>query len=154
MRDPMQAPRAIPRPGLPTRVLCVDDSRDMTEVMRMVIDADPMMECVGCLGAADDLVSEVRRLSLSRALPPLVVLLDATMPGKSPLKAMSEIAAELPEVRTIIYSGHDDPVFIDGAKDAGAWGCISKRDDPDTILRAVREVAAGNVWWPRSPHGD
>ncbi len=155
----MDARPATPDLTLPTRVLCVDDSSDMTEAMRMVIDAEPMMECVGCLACADDLVEQVRRLRPATTtpphapLPPLVVLLDATMPGKSPLKAMSEMAAEFPEVRTIIYSGHDDAAFVDRAMNAGARGCVSKKDDPETIVRAVRAVAAGKGWWPRARHG-
>ena len=37
--------------------------------------------------------------------------LDATMPGRSPLAVMSEMAAEFPAIRTIIYTGHDDAAF-------------------------------------------
>jgi DNA-binding NarL/FixJ family response regulator len=129
--------------ALPTRVLCVDDNHDMTAVMRMVIDAEPGMQCVGCLGSADKLRDEVRRLHAPpQGHAPLVILLDATMPGKSPFLAMTEVAAEFPDARTIIYSGHDDPAFIERALEAGAWDCISKRDDPEAIVRAVKEVVA------------
>lgn len=145
----MEAPLITPRTALPTRVLCVDDSPDITAVMRMVIETEPTMQCVGCLASADHLIEKVRALSP----PPNVVLLDATMPGKSPLAVMSEMAAEFPEIKTIIYSGHHDQAFIDRAKDAGAWGFLSKSDEPETILRAVREVAAGNVWWAAPPKG-
>jgi DNA-binding NarL/FixJ family response regulator len=138
-----------PRPPLhhrhATRVLCVDDSRDTAAVLRMLIDAESSMQCVGCLTTAGDLLEEVRRLSP----PPDVVILDATMPGKDPLASMSELAAQFPKIRTIIYSGYDDPELIDRALSAGAWGCISKREDPDTIMRAVRDAAAGNPWRPR-----
>jgi DNA-binding NarL/FixJ family response regulator len=101
------------------------------------------MQCVGCLASADHLVEEVRRLTAAPDTS-LVILLDATMPGKSPFAAMIEVAAEFPSVRTIIYSGYDDPAFIERALEAGAWDCISKRDDPEAIVRAVREVVAGN----------
>ena len=61
---------------------------------------------------------------------------------------MSELAAAFPQARTIIYNGHDDRGFIDRTIDAGAWGCVSKRDDPATVTRTVREVAAGRVFLP------
>ncbi len=127
------------------RVLCVDDSRDITEVLKMVIDAEPDMECVGCLASADNLIAEARRMSTtpSNSSPtPLVMILDASMPGKNPLQAMRELAAALPWVRTIIYSGHDDKAFTDLAFAAGARGCVSKCEDPIAITQAVREVAA------------
>jgi DNA-binding NarL/FixJ family response regulator len=131
-------------PTLPTRVLCVDDNPDITAVMKLVIQTDEALECVGCLGSADQLMEKVRNMDP----PPHVVLLDATMPGKSPLVVMKEMSAGSPDVKTIIYSGHEDEAFLDRIRDAGAWGFVSKNDEADAILKAVHEVAAGNVWWP------
>jgi len=132
----------------PTLVLCVDDNRDVTAVARLMIESDPTMRCVGCLDSADQLEEEVRRLG---ADTPLIVLLDATMPGKDPLEVMGRLASAFPRTRTILFSGYDDQSFIDRAVDAGAWGCLSKHDEPSALLRAVREVAAGNFWVsPRS----
>ncbi len=75
------------------------------------------------------------------------------MPGKNPLEALRELDAALPRIRTIILSGHDDVAFIDRVFAAGAWGYVSKGDEPDTVLQAVREVAKGNVWRPQRPQG-
>lgn len=130
---------------VPTRVLCVDDNPDIRDVMKMVIETDPTLRCVGCMASADQLIEKIRRMNP----PPDVVLLDATMPGKDPLTVMMAMAAACPTVRTIVYTGHDDAVFVDKVRDAGAWGYVSKNEDPDTILKAVHEVAAGRVWWPR-----
>jgi DNA-binding NarL/FixJ family response regulator len=135
---------ATPPPAAPTRVLCVDDNPDVTEVLRLVIDTDPRIQCVGSLASADQLAKTIRGMSPR----PDVVLLDATMPGKSPLAMTSQMAAEFPAVRIIIYSGHNDADFIARAKAAGAWGYVSKNEEPDVILHAVLEVAAGNAWWP------
>ncbi len=135
---------ATPSITSPTRVLCVDDNPDIIAVLRMIIDTDPTMRCVGGLESADRLIERVRRLGR----PPDVVLLDATMRGASPLTVMAAMAAEFPAIRTIFYTGNADPDFIDRAINAGAWGWVSKSEEPDTILRAVREVAGGNTWWP------
>lgn len=53
-----------------------------------------------------------------------------------------------PQVKTIIYSGLNDRAFNARAKDAGAWGCVSKGTDPSKVLQAVREVVAGKVVFP------
>ena len=142
---PMKATPHNPGAPVPTRVLCADDNPDMTAVLRLMIDAEPGMECVTCLTSADRLLDEVRRSTP----PPDVIILDATMPGKNAFEAMGEVMAEFPAVKTIVLSGHDDEAFLARAEAAGAWGCVSKREDPETILRAVREVAAGTAWWPR-----
>lgn len=128
-----------------TRVLCVDDNRDITDVMRIVIDTDPTLRCVGSLASAECLIDELRRMSAA----PDVVLLDATMPGKCPFSVMREMSEAMPAIRTIVYSGHGDPAFIERARNAGAWGFVCKADEPETILLAVRAVAMGQAWWPR-----
>jgi DNA-binding NarL/FixJ family response regulator len=131
-------------PGVGKFMLCVDDLPDVAGAMRLIIESDPSMECVGCLGSANDLVAEVQ----GRSPMPDVVVLDGTMPGRDPMQAMKELAAACPSTRTIIYSGHDDPDFVDRARDFGAWGCISKDAEPRELVRAVRDVAAGRPVWP------
>ncbi len=128
----------------PTRVLCVDDRPDVAAAMRLIIQSDLSMTCVGCLSSADNLLTEVR----GRDPRPDVVVLDATMPGRDPMDAMRELAAECPSTRTIIYSGHGDQEFIDRAMEAGAWGCVSKDAEPSALLQAVRDVAEGRGVWP------
>jgi len=136
------------RTALPVRVLCVDDNLDTTAVMRMLIDAEPQMHCVGCLSSADGLIDQVRRVRLAPPVPlpehaaNLVILLDASMPGVNPMLAMAEIAREFPEVKTVIYSATHDPGFVRAALGAGAWACISKDSPPAHILRVVRVAAA------------
>ncbi len=128
----------------PTRVLCVDDSTDMTLMMQMLIDAESTMKCAGCLDSADTLIKTVG------AMKPTVdvVVLDATMPGEDPLVEMNKLCTRFPEVKTIVFSGHDDDEFVARVKALGGWGCVSKRDEPEVIVRAIREVAAGNQWFP------
>jgi DNA-binding NarL/FixJ family response regulator len=133
--------------GNPTRVLLVDDNPDITDVLCHVVGTEPAMECVGCLQSVDHLLEEVRRLR------PDVLVLDARMPGKDPLKAMLECTAEFTDLKTIFHSGFDDPDFIDQLIDAGAWGFVSKHHDPGTLVRAIRSVSEGRVAFVRSRSG-
>lgn len=136
-----------PGAGRPTRVLLVDDNPDIADVLCHVVGTEPAMECVGCLQSVDRLTEEIR------SLRPDVLVLDARMPGKDPLSAMKEFAAEFPDVRTIFHSGFDDPDFIEQIIDAGAWGFVSKTHDPRTLIRAIRSVAAGRVAFVKSGAG-
>lgn len=128
----------------PIRVLCVDDIPDVANAMRLLIESDPSMECVGCLGSANDLVAEV----LGKHPKPDVVVLDAKMPGRDPMLAMQELAEKCPSTRTLVYSGQANPAFIERALDLGAWGYVSKDAEPSEFIRAVRDVAAGHAVWP------
>jgi DNA-binding NarL/FixJ family response regulator len=127
-----------------TRVLCVDDHRDIRSVLSMIIDAEEDMECVGCLGSADTLIDEVGRVR------PDVILLDATMPGKDPFAAITELASTVAQPRTILFTAWEEREIIDHAIAAGAQGWISKTADPEAIIRAVRQVAAGGLFFPEN----
>jgi two-component system, NarL family, invasion response regulator UvrY len=122
-----------------TRVLCVDDRKDVADSLRLIISSEPTMQCVGCLASANDLVEQVQNCDPR----PDVVILDATMPGKDPLVAIEELAVACPSTRAIVYSGRDDAALVRRAREKGAWAFVSKHDDPRALLRAVREVAAG-----------
>ena len=139
----------------PIRVLCIDDLPDITAVMKLMIDAETDMKCVGCSHSANGLVEDVGRLNppADASESPLIVVLDASMPGKDSFEALRELATAFPVVRTIIYSGYEGREFADRAIDAGAWGCVAKGDDPSAIVAAVREVAAGNTCFPEAALG-
>jgi DNA-binding NarL/FixJ family response regulator len=121
------------------RVMVVDDSSDLTELYRRLLDDAPGLRCVGTLQSADRLVEQVE------SLRPDIVLLDLTMAGKSPLAALGEVAARFPATRVIAFSGYDDRRTVDAALDAGAWGLISKHLEPIATIEALRSVAKGEV---------
>ena len=117
------------------RVLCVDDSPDITELIGRCIEREPDMESVGCLDTAEDLATEVERVRAA------VVLVDMKMPGRDPLDAVREVR----RARVIVYSGRDDPDAVDSAAKAGACGFLSKDAEVPVMLGAIREVARGGI---------
>ncbi|HYE60735.1 MAG TPA: response regulator transcription factor [Phycisphaerales bacterium] len=121
---------------MPIRVLCLDDNADLMEVLRLSIDRTGDLQMVACIDCADQLVDEVRRTQ------PDVAVVDLTMPGKEPLEAVRELSDAFPGVKTLAYSGYDDPETINQALEAGAWALVSKNQPIDAVLRAIRDVAA------------
>lgn len=142
-------------PG-PIRVLCVDDSRDITEQLALCIAHEPDMESVGSLRSANNLRAELEKLR------PDVVLLDLSMPGVDPLEALRELAdaggavpgaspggSGCSAVRVIVFSGSGDREAAVSAANAGAWGFVCKDAEIPVILGAIREVACGKVAFGR-----
>lgn len=121
----------------PISVLCVDDNADISDMLAAVIRAESDMTCAGTLNSADELVDSIARLK------PDIVLLDLTMPGRSPLEAMKEAHERHADTRTIIVSGYDDQKTIDDAIDHGAWGYASKHGDIALLLNTIRRVSRG-----------
>lgn len=128
----------------PVRVLWVDDSPDLLRVYSKLVQRTPDMEMAGTLTSADDLAAESSRLK------PDVIVLDLTMPGKNPLRALAELTALDPDARTIVFSGYDDEATVREAMQAGAWGLVSKMVDgsPGDVLGAIRRVSEGESCFP------
>ncbi|MDP1661150.1 MAG: response regulator [Phycisphaerales bacterium] len=152
-RNPTPAPARAPAR---IRVLCVDDSRDITEQLGQCIAMQPDMESVGSLSSANNLRAELEKLR------PDVVLLDIAMPGVDPLEAVRELtdaARAVPgaspggsgcgAARVIVFSGSGDKKAVVSAADAGAWGFVCKDAEIPVILGAIREVACGKVAFGR-----
>jgi DNA-binding NarL/FixJ family response regulator len=119
--------------------LCVDDSPDIAGLLELAIGGEPDMEIAGCVLETANLLAEVERTK------PDVVILDLTMPGRSPLEVLAEMNQTFPGSRTIIYSGYDDPETVDQAVDAGAWGYLSKHQEMSELIEAIRKVASGEL---------
>ncbi|MCW3815936.1 response regulator transcription factor [Micromonospora sp. DR5-3] len=73
-----------------------------------------------------------------------VVILDLKLPGVRDAAAV--VAVTGMGHRVLVVSAHGDQSDVLGAIAAGARGYLTKDSDADEILRAVREIAAGNTY--------
>lgn len=78
-----------------------------------------------------------------RATPCDLVLLDLSMPGASGVELIARIRAHVPALPILVLSMHNEALVVRRALQAGANGYMSKDVDPETLLLAVRKVAAG-----------
>ena len=76
-------------------------------------------------------------------LQPDVVVLDLTMPGIGGLEAIRRMVARDPNARILVFSMHEDTVFVEQALQAGAQGYITKSSAPEILVQAIRELASG-----------
>jgi DNA-binding NarL/FixJ family response regulator len=97
------------------------------------------MEFLGWLPDASNLVQEVSDRKAD------VVTLDVEMPGPDPFEAVSDLQRRCPDTRAIMLSAYVRDSYIDAAVEAGAWGYLSKGDDPEHIVEAIRTVAGGKM---------
>jgi len=74
---------------------------------------------------------------------PTVVVMDLSLPGVGGLATIKRICTRDPEAKILVFSMHDEPVYISRTMSAGAKGYISKSCPPETLIDAVRLVAIG-----------
>ena len=74
---------------------------------------------------------------------PDVLLMDVSMPGLGGLGALERLLAHSPDARVLMLSAHDDAQIPLRALRAGATGYLSKRAQPQELVRAVGRIARG-----------
>ncbi|WP_200807880.1 response regulator transcription factor [Demequina sp. NBRC 110056] len=121
------------------RVALVDDQAMVRVGLRMILDAEADIEIVGEAADGADAVALVRDNA------PDVVLMDIRMPGVDGLAATEQVLAAHPETRVVILTTFDDDEYVYEALRVGASGFLLKSADGDTLVNAVRVVAAGEA---------
>ncbi len=80
---------------------------------------------------------------------PDVVLMDLSMPGLDGIDATRALLSRCPGVKVVVLTSFCENARIVAALDAGAVGYLLKDAEPDDVVRAVRDAAAGHA--PLSP---
>ena len=122
----------------PIRVLLVDDDALMRAGLEAIFSSDRAVEVVG------EAVDGHEALARARELRPDVVLMDVRMPALGGIAATREIVASLPDARVVILTTFEDDEYIFGALTAGASGFLLKRTTPESLIEAIKAVAAGD----------
>ncbi len=117
----------------------VDDQAMVRVGLKMILEAESDIEIVG--EASDG----AHAVALVRDFAPDVVLMDIRMPGLDGLAATAEVIAAHPNARVVILTTFDDDEYVYAALRAGASGFLLKSADGDTLVNAVRVVAAGEA---------
>lgn len=120
-----------------TRVLIADDQPLVRAGLTALLGAEPDLEVVGAAADGDEAVR------LARELVPDVVCLDVRMPGRDGISVARELAGADPAVPVLVLTTFDLDDYVFGALEAGAAGFLLKDAEPETIVHAVRQVAAG-----------
>lgn len=126
----------------PIRVLLVDDHAVVREGYRRLLEATPEIRVVAEAGNGEDAYARFVEAN------PDVVVMDITLPGISGVEALRRILGRQPAARVLMFSMHEDPVFVLRALDGGARGYLTKASAPDMMVEAVRSIAAGGRFLP------
>ncbi len=77
-----------------------------------------------------------------------LILLDLMLPGTSGMAFLGVIRKRHPHIPVVILSALDDGDTVMKAIRQGAAGFVSKASPTETLLGALREVLAGEIWLP------
>ncbi|BCG62615.1 MAG: two-component system, NarL family, invasion response regulator UvrY [Methyloprofundus sp.] len=77
---------------------------------------------------------------------PDVVVLDLSMPGIGGFETIRRLLDRNPQCKILVFSIHNELIYLSRALKAGAKGYITKSSQPETLVTAVCSLAQGDTF--------
>lgn len=123
------------------RIAIFEDNNDLRDSLAMIIESVPDFELAGSFSNAQRLVPKIQQSN------PNLVLMDINMPGISGIEAVAQIHELYPQIKILMQTVFDEEDKVFASLCAGASGYILKNTEPERVLLAIREVAAGGAFF-------
>jgi two-component system, NarL family, invasion response regulator UvrY len=121
-------------------IILVDDHAIVRTGFRMLLAAADQIEII----AEAERGETACQLYLEKK--PDVVVLDLSMPGIGGLECARRIRSRDPLAKILVYSVHDEGVYVSRAIEAGAKGYITKSSAPEILVDAIQLIATGGLY--------
>jgi DNA-binding NarL/FixJ family response regulator len=121
-------------------VLLVEDHAMFRERLAHLIREDFDMSICG----ETDNIREA--LEIARATRPSLALVDITLKGSNGLEFLKELKAQQMQLPVLVLSMHEEILYAERVLAAGAKGYITKHENSQTLLGAIRQVLDGKVY--------
>jgi DNA-binding NarL/FixJ family response regulator len=122
------------------RIVLADDHPIVLDGLRNLVRAENDFELVGEAG------SGLAALKLIRDKRPEVAVLDISMPELNGIVLCRRLTGEMPDLRVLVLTLHEDRAYLNQALDAGARGYILKRSAVENLVHAIRAVMVGGTY--------
>ena len=122
------------------RILIVDDHKMLRGALCHLMQAQPDMEVVGQSSDGNDIVA------LAHETAPHLVCMDIGLPGMNGIELTRLLLQSLPHLKVIALSAYSDKGHVLDMLNAGATGYVTKVEDGEELLRAIRAVFHGRLY--------
>ena len=122
------------------RILVADDHLVYRIGIRNLLASEPGIEVIG------EAPDGVQAIELYHSLRPDILLLDLRMPRKDGIEVVAAIRRDDATARILVVTSYQTEEEIFQVLQAGALGYVLKDVGRDTLVTAVRSVAAGTRW--------
>ena len=135
---PAQRDAAVTR----TRVLIADRNPVVRAGLQDFLSRDDRFEVLPAVDTGNGLIE------LSGSSPGSVAVVGWTLPDMAAVDLIEVVKRRQLGTRVIIYASDDSAEVLRQAVKAGAWGFISKNEDPTALLETIATVGRGRLCLP------
>ncbi|MFZ2727096.1 MAG: response regulator transcription factor [Methylococcaceae bacterium] len=122
------------------KVILVDDHAVVRAGFRLLLSSEPSIEVI----AEAERGEQACQLYVETQAD--VIVLDLSMPGIGGLETIRRIYNRDNNAKILVFSVHDELVYVHRAMNAGARGYISKSSAPHYLVKAIQKIAAGECY--------
>jgi DNA-binding NarL/FixJ family response regulator len=122
-------------------ILLVDDHTMVRQGLRALIEAEGDMEVIAEAGTGRQAVM------MAKKTPPDLIVMDVAMPMLNGVQATRQIRATVPASKILALSSYSDDECVQQMLQAGVSGYLIKQTAANDLLRAIREVQRGGVFF-------
>jgi DNA-binding NarL/FixJ family response regulator len=118
------------------RVALVEDNQVFREALELLLGLRSEVEVVASVEDGNDVVA------LCREYAPHVVVMDYRLPGLDGVQATAALRKACPDVAVVCLTASANPREMEALQAAGAVACLTKDQELDEIVDAIRAAAA------------
>lgn len=122
------------------RLILADDHAIVRHGLKQILAFVADVTVAGEAGCGDELLEVLKKTACD------IVLLDMNMPGLSGVDLIKRISTDYPELPILILSTHFEGPIANRALKAGAFGYLTKDNEPEILAEAIRKVASGGKY--------
>lgn len=120
------------------KVILVDDHAVVRAGFRLLLETSETIEVIAEAERGEQAVQLVQNSHAD------VMVMDLSMPGMGGLEAIRRISERNSQIKILVFSVHDEQVYVDRALQAGAKGYITKNSAPNILPEAIQQIASGD----------
>ena len=125
--------------GRPIRILLVEDNQVFREALELLLGMRADVEVVASVGDGGEVLAAVERHR------PEVVLMDYRLPGMDGVQATAAVKEAHPEIAVVCLTASANSREVEALYEAGAAACLTKDQELDVIVDAVKTAANGST---------
>jgi len=122
------------------KVILVDDHAIVRAGFRLLLASEEHIDVL------DEAERGEQAMQLFQEKQPDVMVLDLSMPGIGGLETIRRICARNPNAKILVFSVHNELVYVNRAMSAGAKGYITKNSAPAILVEAIQVIADGGIY--------
>ncbi len=122
------------------KIILADPHPLFREGTRLLLSQNPDLDVVAAVESAEAVPA------LLEGADARIVLMEAVMPGCSPMQTARLIRRDFPNTRVAILTAYAEEDYLIDALDAGVSGYILKESSPADLMTALIEIDHGGTW--------